>query len=340
MTMDQPHDPNASRPAAATRRGLGAVLVHAGAFLVSAGAAHAQPTPRFVRPAGPDKRSSIVPLAVVTGGRGGTYVRIAEDLASVLEDTPIRVLPVLTRGSGENLDHLLYTRGIDAALVQTDALWALQRRGDARAIEYAAKLYDEEVHILAGTRFGDARDLAGERVNFDRPNSGTALTAAALFAGLGVPVQPVHDDQETALGKLSRGEIAAMVYVAGKPVHLLSRLGTADAAGLRLLPVPLVPALLQTYMPARIEQADYPVLAGGGVDTLAVGTLLAVYAWPPGTERHDNLARFVAAMFERLPSLRQAPHHPKWRDVSPRSLAPGLVRFAPARDWVRSGGDS
>ncbi|MFC7607350.1 TAXI family TRAP transporter solute-binding subunit [Teichococcus aestuarii] len=81
-----------------------------------------------------------------------------------------------------------------------------------------------------------------------------------------------------ALEQLRRGEIAAMIYVAGKPARLFSGLETG--AGLRFLPLPATPAMLQTYQRARLSAADYPRLIGGGeaVETLSLGAVLAVYA--------------------------------------------------------------
>lgn len=329
-----------------SRRAAGTAC--AAALLAAAGAAPAAadvPSSRGVNARGPgaDTRSRTTAHAVVSGGLGGTYIRVAADISSVLDGTGIRVLPAVSKGSGENLDHLLHTRGIDVALVQADALADLRRRAtpDAvRTIEYAAKLYDEEIHLLARREIADIAGLAGKRVNVDRRGSGTALTASVLFGALGLTVEAVHDDQETALGRLLRGEIAALAYVAGKPVHLLSRLGGQEAGALHLLPVPLDAALLDTYVPARIERADYPALVGGegGVETFGVGTVLAMYVWPPGTERHDNLSRFVAATFDRMAALKRPPHHPKWRDVDLRSQVPGWTRFAPARAWMRRQG--
>ena len=322
---------------ASRRRSLGAACA-ATLLAVASGRAAARPRPEPASSPG-DGSPANIPLAIVTGGLSGTYVRVGSDLASVLESTGMQVLPVVTRGSFDNLNHLLHTRGVDAALVQADALADLRRRTSsevARSIQYAAKLYDEEVHILARRDIRSIGDLANKKVNTDRIGSGTALTASVLFGALGLTVEATHDDQETALGKLRRGEIAALAYVAGKPVKLLARLSDADAAGLWLLPVPLDAALLDTYLPTRIAKADYPALVGErGVDTFAVGTMLAVYAWQPGTERYDNLARFIPAMFERLPTLQQEPYHPKWKDVSLRSQVPGWTRFAPAQEWVR-----
>ncbi len=53
-----------------------------------------------------------------------------------------------------------------------------------------------------------------------------------------------------------------MVYVAGKPVRLFS--GLDKETGLHLLPIPLTPALLETYLPAQLGHADYPALVPDG----------------------------------------------------------------------------
>jgi uncharacterized protein len=50
-------------------------------------------------------------------------VRIAADLAAVLDGgQTLRVLPVLGKGSLQNLADILYLRGIDVGIVQSDAL--------------------------------------------------------------------------------------------------------------------------------------------------------------------------------------------------------------------------
>ena len=51
------------------------------------------------------------------------------------------------------------------------------------------------------------------------------MTASVLFESIGIPVQTTNDDQNTALQKLRQGEIAALVYVSGKPARLFTGLG-------------------------------------------------------------------------------------------------------------------
>ena len=278
-------------------------------------------------------------VGVISGGVDGTYIRIATDLAAVLDDgDQLRVLPVVGKGSLQNIADILYLRGIDVGIVQSDVLTYAKRRqlypGLEKSIQYITKLYDEEIHVLARPEISRIEDLADKKVNVDVRGSGTAMTASVLFEGLGISVQTTNDDQNAALQKLKQGEIAAIVYVAGKPARLFSGLG-ADS-GLHLLPVPITKALLDTYLPAQFSHADYPQLVpdGAPVDTIAVGSVMAAFSWPAGSERYKKVARFVDAFFGKFPSFMQPPRHPKWKDVNLAAQVPGWTRFAPAQDWL------
>ncbi len=202
-------------------------------------------------------------------------------------------------------------------------------------VNYITKLYDEEVHVLAGPGIERLEDLRDRKVNVDVRGSGTALTATTLFDTLQIPIQVANDDQATALEKLRNKEIDAIVYVAGRPVRLFS--GVTAESGLHLLPVPLTPALLETYLPARLEHADYPglIAEGATVDTVAVGAVMAVYAWSPRVDRYRMVTQFVDAFFKHFQEFKQPPRHPKWREVNLEAQVPGWSRFPPAEEWLK-----
>lgn len=279
-------------------------------------------------------RANAGTVGVIAGGIDGTYARIAADLAAVLDDGDnLRVLPILGKGSLQNISDILLLRGVDIGIVQSDVLAYAQRQrllpGVGSLVQYIAKLYDEEVHILAGPDAERMEDLAGKPVNIDVVGSGTSMTASLLFDALGITIQPRHDTQDLALERLKRGEIAALAYVAGKPARLFT--GLPAMAGLKLLPVQPTPALFETYLPAVFQRADYPnLIEADSIDTIAVGAVMAVYAWPPGTERHRKVARFVEAFFAKFPTFLQPPRHPKWREVNLAAQVPGWTRFGPA----------
>ena len=120
----------------------------------------------------------------------------------------------------------------------------------------------------------------------------------------------------------------------GKPAKLFGAITASD--NLHLLPVTATPELLASYLPSQLSHATYPTLIAEGeaVDTIAVGYVMATYAWNPNNENYRRLARFVAAFFERFDEFRHAPRHPKWQEVSLGADLPGWTRFPAAQEWL------
>ena len=266
-------------------------------------------------------RANAGTVTIISGGIDGTYIRVASDLAAVLDDgaTP-RILPVLGKGSLQNIADILYLRGVDIGIVQSDVLAFVRQRhlypNIEQSVQYIAKLYDEEVHVLVRKDITRIEDLAGQKVNVDLAGSGTAMTASLMFEQLGVQVQATNLDQPTALEKLRLGELAAIVFVSGQPVRLF--LNIPPDSGLHFVSVPLTDQLAQTYLPAELSHASYPSLVDDGapVATIAVGSVMAVFAFPPSNERYGKIARFIDAFFAKFAELLKPPRHPKWKDVN------------------------
>jgi TRAP transporter TAXI family solute receptor len=278
-------------------------------------------------------------VTIVSGGINGTYVRIAADFASVLDDgDALRVLPILGRGSLQNIKDILFLRGVDLGLVQSDVLESVKAEGKipnvGSQVAYVARLYNEEIHILAPKDITDIRQLAGLKVNTDVAGSGTAGTAKVVFDRLGIAPEIVNFDQGVALEKLKLGEISATVYVSGKPVRGFSDFKSDGR--FHLLGIPFDQRVQDIYFPTTMTEKDYPNLIGSGetVDTIAVGTILAVFDWPPGSVRYQRLAHFVDAFFSKFDEFLKPPRHPKWQEVNLAANVPGWTRFAPARDWL------
>lgn len=275
-----------------------------------------------------------------TGRAAGISVRIAEDLANVVDDGATRrVLPVIGKGALQNISDLKLLRGVDMAIVQVDVLdYARQQKlfpGIENSISYIAKLYNEEFHLLARQNIKSITDLANQKVNVDLRGAGTEITTGRLFQLLNIAVIATNDDQEVALEKLRRGEIAAIAFVAGKPAPLFRTL--SGEGGLHFLAIPLNPAVTAAYVPTRLTAAEYPGLVPQDqpVDTVAVGTVLAAAGLQVGSERYRNLANFVETFFTGFQSLLDPGHHPKWREVNINAEVPGWRRFPPAEQWLQ-----
>jgi uncharacterized protein len=278
-------------------------------------------------------------VAIISGGVNGTYIRIASDLAAVLDKPDqLRILPIVGKGSVQNIIDLLYLRGIDLAIVQSDVLSFSQKQNIhpniAQRLRYVTKLYNEEVHILARKEIGQLSELKSRKVNVDVTGSGTAMTAATLFDALGLKVETTNFDQALALEKLKNGEISGMVYVVGKPSDLFRKVD--PGSDLHFVPIPLSTELLQTYLPSSLAHADYPGLIPDGQsrDTVAVGAVMAVYNWDPKSERYKRVGEFVETFFNGFEEFLKAPRHPKWQEVNLAAELPGWTRFQPAQDWL------
>jgi TRAP transporter TAXI family solute receptor len=289
-------------------------------------------------PASNSARINAGTVGIISGGADGTYIRIAADLANVLDGDELRVLPIIGRGSLQNLRDVMFLRGVDIGIVQMDAREQLKTenlQNDAvRKLRFITRLYNEEVHILTSRDITDIRQLTGRKVNIDKAGSGTNLTARLIFEKLGVQPEITTFDQGSSYERLRSGEIQAAVYVAGRPVRAMAEFQTDGR--FHLLPIPFEGEIAETYFPARLTNADYPRLidADKPVETLAVGSLLAVFNWPENTDRYNRVRNLVNAFFSRFDEFLQPGRHPKWKEVNLAADVPGWQRVKPAQDWL------
>ena len=93
-----------------------------------------------------------------------------------------------------------------------------------------------ELHILAKTDIRSVEDLPGSGSTLDRRAVGASLTGTIVFQRLGVQVEQVLIDQQSALQRLQSGEVAALVRVVGKPVDFFTKI--APNSELHLVPIP------------------------------------------------------------------------------------------------------
>ena len=283
-------------------------------------------------------------VGVVYGGMDATDFGKAIDLATSFETQEERSRPFLmvSTGAFHNVTDIVFTRGVDMGIVQSDVLTTVKRDppfpGIENYIQYITKLYDEEVHILTTKDITSIQELASKKVNFGIPDSGTHVTAEAIFGALFIDVQPTSFPQSVALDKLRRGEISALVCLVSKPDRWFKTIRSEE--NLHFLSIPPIADLRERYTLATLSADDYPELidTGAPISTVAVGNVLAVYNWAPRTERYRRVALFVSAFFDRLHDLGSPPYHPKWREVDVTAPIPGWRRFAAAQEWLRNAG--
>ena len=272
---------------------------------------------------------------------GVDTAQMLHELAAALNKTgTLRILPILGDGGVQNVNDILYLRGIDMGLVRFDMLDLVRAQNTFGAIEkrlrYVAKVFDEEIHLIARAEIGSIEELSGRRVNFGDPGSGTFERADRIFRSLEIAAVPVSYSTSQAIEKVRSGEIAATVHVGPKPSPLVRQLDSTE--GVRLLSVPAVPGLENLYKRTTFGHTDYPDLIAQGEtrDTISVETVLTVYRWAKPNERSEKVDIFVKAFFDRLAEVQEPGRHPKWREVALLSEVPGWRRLASAEKWVKT----
>jgi TRAP transporter TAXI family solute receptor len=292
-------------------------------------------------PGGVSDRLNANTVTIISGNPNGTYLYFAYDMSAVLDDgNSLRVLPIVGKGAAQNIKDLLYLKGVDMGITQSDILRHFMNTGElganiASRLRYIARLYNEEMHILASKDINSIEELRGKKVNFSDAGSGTQISCHLIFNALGLKVEEVNMGQADAFEALKRGEIAATVLFGGKPAAAFAKLNPTSG-DVRLLNVPYAPNLHQDYLPSSLTHNDYPDLIPENqvVDTIAVGSVLAVFNWAADSDRYRRVALFTEALYKNFDKFMGAPRHPKWREVNLAAKLPGWERLAAAEEMI------
>jgi TRAP-type uncharacterized transport system substrate-binding protein len=281
-------------------------------------------------------------VGVAGGTMDSSYLRFADELGRVLDDgDELRVLPIVSRGAASNLQDLLYLRGVDVAITQSDVFEYFRTERKTPNLEnrvhYIMRLPVSELHVTARADIRTIEDLRGKKVAFGGAGTAATLTGPIVFRRLGIEVEPVYVDRHAALPMLIAGEVAGLLGSLPKPVDFWLKI--PPNSGLHLVPVPFTNALADLYVVGEFTSADYPNLIPPGqrIDTIATPTVLATYNWPRNNERFRRVERFVQYLFNRWDQLTQPPFHPGWRVVNLAASVPGWTRFAASEEMLRRG---
>jgi uncharacterized protein len=279
-------------------------------------------------------------VTIMAASPSETDLAIATDIAQVVDDGDnLRVLPIVGRGVAQNVKDVLFLRGVDMGITQANVLKHYAKTGELGAnfvdqVVYVSKLFNEEVHIVVRPDVTDIKQLQGKVVNLGTPGSGTAITGHLLLDDLGIQVQESHFTDAEAIEKLKSGEIAAAVFMAGKPAPVMEWIKASD--GLKLLPIPYPKVLEDSYYPATLTHDDYPELIAKGqrVDSVAVCAVLIAFNWSKDNPRYRKVAKFVDALFDKFDEFQKPPHHPKWREVNFAATLEGWHRSPASQAWI------
>ena len=184
----------------------------------------------------------------------GAPIRFATEIARVVnESNQVHVLPIVTRGPTENVNDLLYLKGVDLAIINTDSLeeYKMQVPQIQQRIVSIINLFPSDLHIFVRPEIQSLADLAGKKVNFNTQGTAAAYSGPLIFSRLGIAADKMFVPHPVAMEQLRRGEIAAVVFITSKPVDAFVK-GKWDA-GFKFLPVEFGPKFSDYYVASTLE---------------------------------------------------------------------------------------
>lgn len=267
----------------------------------------------------------------------GAPLRLAAEMARVVDDGEnLHVLPIVTRGPTENLNSLLYLRGVDLAIINSDSLdeYKVAFPDIGFHVKYLLSLFPSELHVFVRPEIQTLQDLAGKKVNFNTLGTAAAYSGPLIFSRLGINIEKTFIPHQLALQQMRTGDMAAVVFITTKPVDAFIR-GQWES-GFKFLPVTYDLKFEDYYLPAFLEASDYPALVKPGerIATLAVPTVLATYNWPTNSNRYQRVARFTDYLFGRINRLQVPGFDPNWKTINLGATVPSLGRSAAAQEWL------
>ena len=189
----------------------------------------------------------------------GAPLRLAAEMARVVDDGDnLHVLPIVTRGPTENLNSLLYLRGIDLAIINSDALeeYRVQFPEIRQHVTYLLSLFPSELHVFVRPEIQSLQDLAGKKVNFNTLGTAAAYSGPLIFSRLGINIEKTFIPHQVALQQMRKGEMAAVVFITSKPVDAFLR-GQWEP-GFKFLPVTYDANSRTTICPRLLKRPTIP----------------------------------------------------------------------------------
>jgi uncharacterized protein len=159
-------------------------------------------------------------IGIISGSpdSDSTYLQTAYDLSRVLDDGDrLRILPIVGVSGSQNVRDVLTLKGVDIGITQSNILNEF-RRSNAQLgkvgdkLRYVARLFNEEMHLVARSDIASLEQLRGRKVNFGDAGGGTSFAMRNVFKLLDISVVEVHLGQAEALEQLKRARSPRLLW--------------------------------------------------------------------------------------------------------------------------------
>ena len=238
-------------------------------------------------------------------------VGLARDLT---HEEGLRIIPMIGAGSVEALHDLGVVKGVDAAIVSSDAMAYDRAHGlirDAKAYRYVARLKPLDLILIARADARDVGALNGLRIATGPAGSAAYASGEEVLAAKGITFQRVPLAGQDALRALAEGRADAALVLGRDTDFSVLQAGSRSKGAFHILPLPYSDTLASTHVPALINARDVPGLLpeGADVETVAAGLIIAVREPARGSAAFSRLERFVRALYASPEMARSASHN-------------------------------
>src|SRR6202012_3185811 len=148
-------------------------------------------------------------IGLAAGLLEGAPIHFATEISRVVNDnSDLTVLPIVTRGPTENVNDLLYLKGVDLAIINSDSLeeYKSQIPQIQQHIVFILSLFPSELHVFVRPEIKTLSDLAGKKVNFNTQGTAAAYSGPLIFSRLGIEVEKTFVPHPVALEQMRKGE--------------------------------------------------------------------------------------------------------------------------------------
>lgn len=257
-------------------------------------------------------------VRLFSGSSGGTYIRIAKDIAQL--SYSFKVAVEKSKGSYENIESLLKYNDTNIAIIQYDALLLARGRIGPKVdnIKLLLSLYPEEIHVIAhkDSQIKSLKDLDGKKVNIGEKGSGSWVTSRVMVTKIGQIWRESFFPFKESLNKLIKREIDATLIVIGKPAPILSSISQEDQNKLKLVELEH-PKLKDIYPQAQIDANVYPwhkeSIKTYSVQSVLIG--LNEFVDKKTKAKNDKMVKELYDIVSSNITSIGSEGHPKWSEV-------------------------
>ena len=271
-------------------------------------------------------------ISMVVGPSTGSYRVFGLDIAKQALKEGITIEVKESSGDIENVKRLSSHENAAFAIIDEAILHFLQTDPELKFIANKLRIlypfYNAEVHVLGKSSINNFNELDGKKVVVGLQGSGTNFTASHLFELLNIKPIKMYVPFSDGIEMLLKGEIDAVIYVAGKPVPLFNNLVKLTTnnpdifrykENIHFIPIENNEILTKAgFYSASITHGDYAIIRED-ISTVANKNMLISYNFSEentayGKNRCEQLKRITKAIRENMDDLK-ATGHPKWKEI-------------------------